>query len=271
MKYRRSPKTIRKYFDEFPSVKSDLNNVYIAESISVNQNSQTSSNTNLKPSINLIMDTTYFGRDFGVMVFRGNPNNKLKFENLRWKYLKSETVKEYYYNIYALAQKYKIKSFTVDNKGGLIKMLERRYPNTPIQLCQFHMVASVIRLTTRNPKSQCGRDLLNLIFQLKNSTKKEFKQRLSNFLNTHIHYLQQRNHTGKYIHEDLRQAITSITRNLKYLFTCESYPTQNIPKTTNSAEGSFGQWKYKVRLHRGLSKTRKVQLINELLQSTSKP
>jgi hypothetical protein len=243
-----------------------------------------------KLKINLIMDTTYFGRDFGVMVFRGNPNidfnsksntdsssdsktsefKSSKFQNLYWKYLKSETVRDYYLNIYSISQLYKIESFTVDNKGGLIKMLERRYPYTPVQLCQFHMVASVIRLTTKHPKSQCGKDLLNLIFQLKNSTKKEFKQRLSNFLHTHINYLQQRNHTGKYIHEDLRQAITSITRNLKYLFTCESYPTQNIPKTTNSAEGSFGQWKYKVRLHRGIGKSRKIQMINELLQSTSK-
>jgi transposase-like protein len=213
------------------------------------------------------MDTTYFGRDFGVMVFRGNPVNSSKFINLRWKYLKSETVKEYYYNIYTLTQKYKIKSFTVDNKGGLIKMLERRYPNTPIQLCQFHMVAGVMRLTTRNPKSECGKDLKQLILKLKHSSKNKFKQHLTSFLHTHINYLQQRNHTGKYIHEDLRQAVSSVTRNLKYLFTYESYPTQIIPKTTNSAEGSFGQWKYKVRLHRGVSKSRKVQMIDELLKN----
>ena len=273
-KYGKSEKTIRKYFDKLDKVGIPV--------IRSDKRLKTNSTTTTKPSINLIMDSTYFGRDFGVMVFRGNPDNNTDFandvkttkkpnkplplyRNLHWKYLKNETVKAYYLGIFSITQKYRIKSFTVDNKGGLIKMLERKYPDIPVQLCQFHMVAIILRYTTRSPKTECGKDLKSLILKLKTCSRIEFVSLLREFLQKHANFLQERNHTNKYIHEDVRSAVTSIQNNLSHLFTYERHPHLNIPKTTNSAEGSFGQWKYKVKLHRGLSKSRKVQMIDRLL------
>jgi len=214
------------------------------------------------------MDTTFFKRNFGVMVFRGNPDKK--YINLRWKYMKSETIREYHCNIHALAQKYRIKSFTADNRTGLVKMLERKYPGIPVQLCQFHMVMAVRRAVGKKPVSDCGRDLLTLGGRLKSSGKKEFRSLLAEFITTHINYLQQRNHKGGYIHQDIREVISSMIRNIDYLFTFEVYPGLNIPKTTNSAEGSFGHWKYKVRLHRGIKEKRRKQMIDNIIGNNSR-
>jgi len=65
------------------------------------------------------------------------------------------------------------------------------------------------------------------------------------------------------------QIIRSIKTNLPYLFTFQDYPELKIPSTTNSADGSFGHRKDKVRLHRHLSIERKEQLIDRLLESNS--
>jgi hypothetical protein len=63
----------------------------------------------------------------------------------------------------------------------------------------------------------------------------------------------------------VRSAIRSIKTNLSYLFTYQDYPHLNIPKTANSADGSFGQWKKKVRLHNGISIDRKKKLVSKFL------
>lgn len=171
------------------------------------------------------MDTTYFGRMLGVMVFRGNLNDSTSYFNLYWKYLKHETLKEYHLGLFTLSRRYYFKSFTVDNKGGLIKMLQRKYPDTPIHFT--HHFKQLIQ------KRYC--------------------------------FIQERNHTGNYTHNDIQSAITSIHTNLPYLFTYQRYPHLNIPNTSNSAEGSFGQWKYKVKLHRHQRLDRKKQMIDIIL------
>jgi hypothetical protein len=67
----------------------------------------------------------------------------------------------------------------------------------------------------------------------------------------------------------LRSAFRSINTNLLYLFTHEEHSTLNIPKTTNSADGSFGQWKYKVKLHRHLRLDRMKNMIDKLLSENN--
>jgi hypothetical protein len=211
------------------------------------------------------MDTTYFRRTLGVMVFRGNLNTNQSYSNLYWKYLKNETLKEYHLGLFTLSSRYYFKSFTVDNKGGLIKMLQRNYPDTPIQLCQFHMVAQVLRYTTRRPKTECGKDIKRLILTLTKTNQTTFTSKLKHLIQKHSCFIQERNHTGNYIHTDIRSAITSIHTNVPYLFTYQRYPHLNIPNTSNSAEGSFGQWKYKVKLHRHQRLDRKKQMIDTIL------
>jgi len=77
--------------------------------------------------------------------------------------------------------------------------------------------------------------------------------------------LQERNEKGQFKHRAIRSAIRSLTTNLPYLFTTKKHPELKIPNTTNSCDGSFGQWKYRVELHRGLKKYRRNKLIIYLL------
>lgn len=260
-KYHKSEKTIRKYFDQLNSNKIKGSN----------------SNFGSKNSVNCVFDTTFFGRTFGVMIFRINELSvelKLqKFNNILHKFVASETLIEYDNCLNVLDQIYpRIKAFTIDGRAGVIKKLRQRYPEIPVQMCIFHQVQIVLRYTTRNPKTQCGIDLKKLILTLKNTTKKEFifefKTLIENykeFLNEHT--INQTTNRKTYSHKSLRSAFRSINSHLEYLFIFQSYPDLNIQSTSNSCDGSFGHWKQKIKLHRGISLSRKKQIITKILGS----
>lgn len=187
-------------------------------------------------------------------------------KNLSWRYVKSERLDYYMIELSRLVElAVTFKSFTIDGRRGLIQLLQRYYPNIPIQICQFHMVAIVTRYTTKKPKTECGIELRELILKLKDLEKNEFTDRFKNLQIKYKKFLLERNEKNQFQHRKLRSAFRSIKSNLPYLFTYLDYPSLNIPNTTNSADGSFGHWKYKVKLHRHLRDDRKKRVIDELL------
>lgn len=77
------------------------------------------------------MDTTYWGRSFGVMLFK----DAITKENLLKYYVKSESNAFYIQGIETL----KLKGFTIeaivcDGRRGLI----HAFKGIPVQMCQFH-------------------------------------------------------------------------------------------------------------------------------------
>ncbi|MDE4026521.1 hypothetical protein NUS53_07520 [Glaesserella parasuis] len=92
------------------------------------------------------MDTTFFGRYFGVLVLMdSNSNNVISHYFVR-------TEKDIYYKLAlnGLREKdYIIQSIVCDGRRGLMKDLF----NTPVQMCQFHMVAIVMRKLRKNINS----------------------------------------------------------------------------------------------------------------------
>ena len=239
LKYNKGEKTIRKYFDQ---IKAEA-----------------------KPSvfqgkkINLTFDTTFFKRRFGAMVYRSDG------ENLRCSFVPSEKLEYYLIDLFELSKQFKFKSFTIDGRRGLIQLLQKYFPNTPIQICHFHQVAIVTRYITRKPKTECGQELYKLIMSLKTAKKQTFTDQFSELREKYQDYLKERNEQGQFQHRQLRSAIRSIRSNLPYLFTYQDHKSLNIPPTTNSCDGSFGQWKYKVKLHRGMTDERMQQMIRKLL------
>jgi hypothetical protein len=116
-KYDRSEKTIRKYFDTFCG-KISLNN---SKQVAVNLDFEVKGKleNDSKKLVNIVMDTTFFGRDFGVMVFRA------EHKNLAWRYVNSEKLIYYLEELYKLTElNYVFKSFTIDGRKGLIKLLK---------------------------------------------------------------------------------------------------------------------------------------------------
>lgn len=189
-------------------------------------------------------------------------------KNLSWKYVETEKLGYYLEELRNLVGLgYTFKSFTIDGRRGVVQLLQRYFNTIPIQLCHFHQVQIVLRYTTRKPKTECGKDLKLLILNLKNLSKAEFAQQLKNLQNKYKDFLKERNEQSQFQHRRLRSAFRSIKANLPYLFTFEDYPELEIPKTTNSCDGSFGHWKYKVRLHRDLNIDRKKQMIDKILCS----
>lgn len=211
-------------------------------------------------SINLLLDTTFFSRRDGVLVFRANS------ENLHWRFVESETIKVISEGLTFLEHAgYCFKSITIDGRKGVIQLLNAQYPGVPIQLCQFHQAQIIRRYTTNNPKTDCGRDLKALMSYLTGVDYKLFASMLVALQNQYADFLKERNEQGQFKHRKLRSAFRSLRSNLPYLFTYKLYPELHIPNTTNSCDGSFAHWKQKVKIHRGLKKNRRNKMINFLL------
>ncbi len=100
----------------------------------------------------VLMDTTYFGRGFGVMLFKDAYSGK----NLHKVYVKTEANQHYADGIsYLVKEGFTIKAIVCDGRRGLLQL----FPGLPIQMCQFHQVAIIRRYLTKKPKMQASKEL----------------------------------------------------------------------------------------------------------------
>jgi hypothetical protein len=212
-----------------------------------------------------MMDTTYFGRDFGVMVFKNNEG-----QYLYWKYVKYETVAGYVEGInYLKAQGIQIKGIVCDGRKGLFKALKEY----PIQMCQFHQIAIITRYITKKPRLQASIELKEIVRMMSRTDKESFFGLINEWYDHWQDYINERSinpETGKsrYVHKRLRSAYKSIERNKQYLFTWYDNLSLKFPNTNNQLEGSFTDLKNKLRNHNGLSYKRKVKFINGFLKAS---
>ncbi len=98
------------------------------------------------------MDTTYFGKLFGVMLFK----DAITKENLLKYYVKNETNLLYKQGVTELQSKgYTIVAIVCDGRRGLLNSFE----DIPVQMCQFHQAAIIRRYITKKPKLQASIEL----------------------------------------------------------------------------------------------------------------
>lgn len=213
-----------------------------------------------------MIDTTYFGRDFGVMVFKNTEG-----QHLYWRFVKYETIAGYVEGInYLKEQGIKIKGIVCDGRKGLIKSLNEY----PIQMCQFHQIAIVSRYITRKPKVQASVELKSIMNLLPQTDKESFCGALDGWYEKWKSYVNERAinpETGKsrYVHKRLRSAYRSLERNKQYLFTWYDNMDSGMPNTNNQLEGTFTDLKNKLRNHNGLSRKRKEKFINGFLKAST--
>jgi len=211
----------------------------------------------------IIMDTTYFRRGFGVMVFRDSYGKR----NLYWNYVTNETIHLYKQGIRLLKLKgWDIKAVVCDGRRGLFKA----FPGCPVQMCHFHQQMIVRRYLTRNPRTEAGQKLRQLSLFLTSIDKASWCFSLEQWHLKWGNYIKEKTidpDTGKwhYTHKRLRSAYRSLKTNTPYLFTYQDYPDLNIPNTTNSLDGSFTNLKSKLRNHSGLKRERKIQFTDHFL------
>ncbi|MBQ6911505.1 MAG: hypothetical protein IJQ35_04985, partial [Bacteroidales bacterium] len=92
--------------------------------------------------VSIQMDTTYWGRRFGLMVIRDTTRGKVLWR----KYVTHETIADYVEGVNWLKSNgFRIYGAVIDGMKGLAKAL---YP-LPVQLCQFHQMLTVRHYLTQ--------------------------------------------------------------------------------------------------------------------------
>lgn len=221
--------------------------------------------SHFEAAANVLMDTTYFGRTFGVMVFKDSISGKFLLK----KYVKQETNKLYKEGIEEISRRgISVQAIICDGRKGLFAM----FGNVPMQMCQFHQVAIITRYLTRKPKMLAGIELRVLSLTLTKMNKIAFIGQLEGWYYIWESYLKERTTsatTGKthYKHKRLRSAYFSLKRNLKWLYTYEDYKELMIPNTTNALDGEFSDLKNKLRNHNGLNIERKKKFIDGFFEA----
>ena len=213
---------------------------------------------------NVLMDTTYFGRTFGVMVFK----DSLTGQVLHKQFVKQETNKLYLAGIEELTRKgIQIQAIICDGRKGLFQL----FGEMPVQMCNFHQVAIIRRYLTKKPKMQASKELWDLVLLLTKTDKESFEGGLSTWYTKWYDFLNERRTDpegrSRYVHKKLRSAYRSLKTNLPWLFTWYDHCNMEIPNTTNAIDGHFADLKNKLRNHNGLSIERKKKFIEEFFKA----
>lgn len=215
----------------------------------------------------IIADTTFWGRKYGVCVFRAWPRAK----NVWWHEVASELMAHYRYGRQILEERgWTILAAVVDGRRGFFNV----FNDIPVQMCQFHQIKIVTRYLTKRPKTEAGKALVTLVLTLAKTDEMSFTTALADWhvefgafmeemtVSTFPNGKTKSHHT----HKGMYSAYHSLERNLPYLFTYLKYPELNIPNTTNSLDGSFSALKKKLGVHHGLRRDRRYKVISKLLR-----
>lgn len=213
-------------------------------------------------------DCTFFRKrkdKDGLIIFYDLNSQRVVYAS----FISSETIQVYRTGIeYLLNHGYIIESVTIDGRTGISRLFESY--GIPVQICQFHVQKRIRTRTTRNPRSECGRDLSNIAtrFIRERWTRQEFEVAVLDILETYEDFLKEKGDTGQYKHRNLRSALYGIRSALPNLFTCidPKYTHLAIPNTTNHIDGGINtKVKDLVRRHRGMKIERRNKLILHLL------
>ena len=213
--------------------------------------------------VTIQLDTTYWGRNFGLMVIKDALRNKILWH----KYVRNETISQYMEGISWLKSNgFRIYGAVIDGMRGLAQAL---YP-IPVQMCQFHQILITRRYLTQEPELEASIELLSLVKNITKMDKESFvgafndwSEKYQNVINERIRDKRIKRHTPPYMRPKLRSAYLSLRRNMNLLWTFYDHPETGLPNTNNALEGVFSDIKSKVRAHRGISKDNRRKLLDE--------
>lgn len=210
----------------------------------------------------ILMDATYWGNDFGVLLIIDAYRKRLLWR----KFLdKKETIADYIEGIEWLREhNFKIQGIVCDGLRGLAQSLSQY----KVQYCQFHQVKTVVEYLTKNPLTEAGQELLQIAYLLCHTDKESFEGMLKMWHTKWDVWLKHRtldHKTGKkvYTHRRVRSAYLSMKRNMKWLWTWYDNLDTPIPNTNNILEAINTDLKSKLRVHNGMSKRYRRLFIDE--------
>ena len=215
----------------------------------------------------ILMDTTYWGWRFGVVVIKDACTGKVLWRKF---IRKKETLADYMEGIEWLeAHKFKIDGIVCDGLRGIFQKLDRYR----VQMCQFHQVKIIKKYLTSRPELPASRELLELSRLMVHTDIESFEGIFSEWCDRWCEFLKERSRdpvTGRshYTHRRLRSAYLSIKRNMRWLWTWYDHIEVGIPNTNNALEGMFTDLKSKLRNHNGLSRKGRERFIDEYFKAT---
>lgn len=216
--------------------------------------------------VTIQMDTTYWGRDFGLMVIR----DALRGKVLWHKYVRHETIAQYVEGVDWLKRNgFRIYGVVIDGMKGLPQSLKPVW----VQMCQFHQMLIVRRYLTQEPDLEASAELLKLVNDMTKMDKdsfvgafNEWHEKYEGIINERVHDKRIKRKTPPYMRPRLRSAYLSVKRNMPLLWTFYDHPETGLPNTNNALEGMFSDLKSKVRVHSGISKEHRKKLIDEYIK-----
>lgn len=212
----------------------------------------------------VIMDTTYFGRGFGVSIFLDANTGRV----LHRRYVSNETNADYTAGLDAIRSNgTSVSAVVCDGHTGLLASCS----GIPAQMCQFHQQQIVRRLLTGKPKLPAGRELLDLCHRMRTLGKGAFTAEFEAWCEKWRKFLAERTTLASgrttYTHRRLRSARRSVMAHLPWLFTYEEFPMLGIPNTTNRLEGVNSLLKRSMANHNGLNRKNKIRFIDSFLSN----
>jgi len=214
----------------------------------------------------IVPDTTFWGRSYGVTVFRSWDLRR----NIWWNEVPSEKQAHYLYGRKILEERgWVFVAAVVDGRRGLATV----FKDMPVQVCHFHQMKTVTKYLTRKPKTEAVQELRQIMLTLPHTTERIFTEALLLWEKKWHDFITEKTYiTGTkhwyYTHKSVRSAFMSLKHNLPNLFTYLKYPELHIPNTTNTIDGYFAAVKKKVAAHHGLRKDRRYKVICELLRKS---
>ncbi|WP_300301992.1 hypothetical protein [uncultured Muribaculum sp.] len=216
--------------------------------------------------VTIQMDTTYWGKGFGLMVIR----DVLRGNVLWHKYVHHETIAQYVEGVEWLkSHGFRIYGAVIDGMKGLPRAL---WP-IHVQMCQFHQMLIVRRYLTQEPDLDASHELLNLVNMITKTDKESFigafnewYEKYRDVVNERVHDKRIKRKTPPYMRPRLRSAYLSIKRNMPLLWTFYDFTQTGLPNTNNGLEGLFSDLKTKVRVHRGISREHRKKLLDEYIK-----
>ena len=205
------------------------------------------------------LDTTYWGRSFGVLLALDSETGK----PLYMAFVRNETAKDYVDAVESIERRgYAVRGLIIDGKQSLFKS----FCGYRVQMCQFHMKQIVRRYLTRNPRMLSAKELNELVSRLHTSREEDLRKELTAWKEKWRDTICRRSlhKDGKthYTHRRLRSAVNSINFYMPYLFTCQREDCAGMPNTNNKIEGTFTDLKKNLNNHSGLTTENRKRFIS---------
>lgn len=213
------------------------------------------------------VDAQYYSQNDCVILVKEKKNL------IYWQYFHRETVQAYLIIFSRLRELgYEVQGVTSDWHGSIVGAVKLMFKGSiPHQRCLVHTQRRCQRFLTKNPQSEAGKQLLELV-KLLNRISKEYEKQIwikmfERLEKRHSDFLKERTYGKKkdgsktwwYTHKNVRIAYRSIRSSIDHLFLYLEY--ESLDKDTNGIESEFSHLKQKTNTHRGLKRRRKIAAI----------